>query len=162
MKGEGVAALLIGESARSFSHIVQRLERAGCRCRFANSYEAALEQLEQETFDLVLSVIRPESGAIASLVRRLEGSGASFYYTHPVEEGCWWLPALRRGEQCFGRPALRPSEFAGVLDTVVAELHDEKTEAIEPVVSVVVLPEQRRPRPASKTELLAQHKTAAS
>jgi hypothetical protein len=161
MKNEGVDALLIGESARSFSHIVKRLEKAGCRCDFATSYEEAMQKLEKETFDLVLSVVRPEDGAIASLVERLAGSGASFYYAHPVEEGCWWLPALRRGEQCFGRPALRPSEFAGVLDQVVAELRGDKTEEPEPVISVVVIPEKAGARETREAELLAHHKTAA-
>lgn len=146
MKEDEVKALLVGESPRSFAHIVKRLETAGYRCQFAVSHEEAAKLSETEAFALVLSVSKPQDGAIALLVERLAGTEATFFWAHPVEDGCWWLPALRHGERCFGRPALRPSEFAGELDRIIAEQGVRKEAEIAPVVSVVVLQDtpQRR------------------
>jgi hypothetical protein len=124
MKDEGAEldVLLIGESVRSFSHIAGRLEKNGCRCRYARSYEEAREVLHDKPFDIVLSVVHPRDYGISSLADTLVGTHASFFYALPVEESCWWLPALRQGERCIGAPALRPSEFANLLDQVVAEI----------------------------------------
>ncbi len=117
---EAFKVLLIGERPGSFSRIVGRLEKGGCRCRFAKSYEEARESIASEAFDLVLSAAPPRDNAIASITSLLSGSGASFFYALPVEESCWWLPALRQGKRCFGAPALRPGEFTTLLDEVVA------------------------------------------
>lgn len=141
---EEIGVLLIGESSRSFSHIVERLEKGGCRCRFADSYEEAHRLLSAEGFELVLSVIPPRENAISSLANQLAGTRASIYYAQAVEDGCWWLPALRRGERCFGAPALRPSEFAGLLTEMVEEIHTGLKSAPEPVVHMLMLPEEGR------------------
>jgi hypothetical protein len=143
---ESVDVLLIGESVGSFSHIVERLEKSGCRCRFANSYEEAQQLLADETFELVLSVIAPHANSISSLADRLVGTHASVYYAQPVEDGCWWLPALRLGQRCFGTPALRPSEFAGVLGQLVQEVRTGHRSELKPVVRMFVLPDERRPQ----------------
>ena len=45
------------------------------------------------------------------IVAGLKGSGASLFYAYPVESGCWWLPAMVRGQDCHGSPAFRASEF---------------------------------------------------
>lgn len=119
---QDLTVLLIGESPRSFTHISNRLEKSGCLCRFAQTYEEAREALLQGNFDIVLSVVHPHDNAIGSLADILAGTGASFFYALPVEESCWWLPALRHGERCVGAPALRPNEFASVLDEAVAEI----------------------------------------
>jgi hypothetical protein len=136
--------LLIGESARSFTHIIQRLEHHGCRCRFVDSYEQARELILSEPFDLVLSVIPPRQNAISSLSEMLLGTRASIYYAQLVEDGCWWLPALRQGERCFGAPALRPSEFASLLDHEIERIHAgaeaKPKPPVAPVISMVTLP----------------------
>jgi hypothetical protein len=36
--------------------------------------------------------------------------------------GCRWVPLLRLGEECFGAPALRPSEFAHALVVALKEI----------------------------------------
>jgi hypothetical protein len=127
MKEEKLSVLLIGESERSFSHIEGRLEKSGCQCRFAKSYEEAHESLRNSNFDIVLSVIHPRDNAISSIADSLAGRPASFFYALPVEESCWWLPALRHGERCIGAPALRPSEFSMELDEVVAEIRAKRS-----------------------------------
>lgn len=155
-----VDVLLIGESARSFSHIVQRLEKDGCQCRFTNSYDEARRLISAEGFDLVLSVIPPRGNTISSLANLLVGTRASIYYAQPVEDGCWWLPALRLGERCFGAPALRPSEFASLLGRVVEDIRANREPAAEPVVRMMVLPEESRTMSPSGVALKAQSKTA--
>ena len=130
--------LLIGESDRSFSHITRRLERHGCRCRFVNSYEQARQMLAQESFSLLLSVIPPRDNAMSLLTNMLVGSEASIYYAQPVEDSCWWLPALRQGERCFGTPALRPSEFATVLDREVERILGSVEVEAKPAVAAVI------------------------
>lgn len=141
---DGFGVLLIGESARSFTHITRRLEQHGCRCRFVDSYEQARVIILNEPFDLILSVIPPRENAISSLAEMLLGTGASIYYAQLVEDGCWWLPALRRGERCFGAPALRPSEFAALLDGEVArnraDAESEPKPPVAPVISMVTAP----------------------
>lgn len=82
--------------------------------------------LEAEKPDIVLSAIPPQLGAIAAMTDLLTGSRASFYYAYPVENSCWWLPALHRGERCLGAPAMRPGEFSDVLDQVVEEIRSER------------------------------------
>jgi hypothetical protein len=158
---EEIDVLLIGESARSFSHIVERLEKSGCRCRFVNSYEEARRLLLAEACELVLSVIPPRENAISSLAGLLVGRRASVYYAQPVEDGCWWLPALRFGERCFGAPALRPSEFAIVLGQMVEEIRTGRESKPEPVVRMMVLPEETRAREPVNVAVKARSKAAS-
>lgn len=144
MNDAGFGVLLVGESARSFTHIIQRLERHGCRCRFADSYEQATELVAGESFQLVLSVIPPDENALGSLVDKLADTPASIYYAQVVEDGCWWLPALCQGERRFGAPAVRPSEFAAVLDREIerfrAGTETEPQRPLAPVIPLLTLP----------------------
>lgn len=63
---------------------------------------------------------------INTLIATLVGSPASLFCCHPVEDSCWWLPAVRHGEKCLGAPALRPSEFAYALDGIVEQIKSRK------------------------------------
>jgi len=72
--------------------------------------------------DLALSPMRLRGATLFPLIDLLEGSRVTLFYSHVVEQGCWWLPALRHGERCFGSCALRPSEFVSVLDEAIAEI----------------------------------------
>jgi DNA-binding NtrC family response regulator len=113
--------LLVGENPQGSSYLVSRLEGHGCECRFAASYQEACALLRKEGFDLVLSPIRLLSGSVFPLIDVLEGSGTTMFYSHAVEDSCWWLPALQKGQRCFGSPALRPSEFISQLDRIIEE-----------------------------------------
>jgi hypothetical protein len=118
--------LLIGETTNDSSYLAKRLEERGCHCSFTKSYQESASLLRQDGFDLVLSPARLRDCGGASLIDQLSGSGATLFYYHAVERGCWWLPALRRGRECFGSPALRPSEFVTVLDELIKELRSEE------------------------------------
>jgi hypothetical protein len=117
---ESVKVLLLGESEKGSSYLARCLEHHGCRCWFAKSTEDALALLDEHNFQLVLST-NPLHLASA-IVERLEKSNCSAFCCCPVENGCWWLPAVNHGKECLGAPALRPSEFLGELDHIVREI----------------------------------------
>lgn len=114
--------LLIGMSSRGPSHLTKHLRKQGCQCEFASSCWEARSLLQSHHFDMVLSPMRLRDTSLFPLVELLEGSDVSLFYSCPVEVGSWWLPALRRGEKCFGSPALRPSEFVSALDEAIDEV----------------------------------------
>ena len=108
-------ALLIGESPQGSSHLAKRLQERGCECEFAVSCEEARSSLGTKRFDLALSPMRLRGVSLFPLICSLDESNITLFYFHAVEDGCWWLPALRHGQHCFGSSALRPSEFVAVL-----------------------------------------------
>jgi hypothetical protein len=161
VKNWEICVLLVSESPSSFHQLQRSLERRHCRCLRAQSYEEAHQLLGEVTPEIVLSAIPPQPGAISSLTRRLDGTKASFYYAYPVENGCWWMPALHRGEQCLGAPAMRPAKFAGLIDQVVEEIRAERDRErkLAPAVAIPrVLPV--RPARPRKPALLAFTKAA--
>src|SRR5580658_7703240 len=122
MKASEPKALLIGENAQGSSHLAKLLQERGCTCSFATSYREACSLLNGERFDLVLSPTRLRDCSIFPLLSLLEGSCVTLFYFQLVEDGCWWLPALRSGRECFGSHALRPSEFVVSLNEIIAEI----------------------------------------
>jgi CheY-like chemotaxis protein len=122
MEKRGPSVLLIAESPQGCSYLARRLERDGCACGFATSLESACQALSREKFDLVLSQMRLRDETLYPLIGLLDGSRITLFYSHPVEDGCWWLPALRHGRDCFGSAALRASEFMGQLGELIEEL----------------------------------------
>jgi CheY-like chemotaxis protein len=123
-------ALLIGESPQGSQYLTKRLQENGCECAFAVTCREACSLLRAQDFDLVLSPMRLSDGSLYPLIGLLDGSGITLFYYHPVEDGCLWLPALRRGQKCFGSSALRPSEFVAALDETTREIRamQRKTE----------------------------------
>jgi len=73
------------------------------------------------TYNLILldSTVAPEQRR--QLASELIGSGVSIFYTFPVENGCWWLPTLRHGQDCHGAPAFRRSEFPIELERILQD-----------------------------------------
>ena len=119
--GRKLKALLVGESILGASFLVNRLWQRGCHCQFATSDEELRALLKGQDIDLVLCPTRLRGRNLLPLIDLLEGSNISLFYAQSVEEGCWWLPALRKGQRCFGSFAVRPSEFISVLDEVIDE-----------------------------------------
>jgi len=144
-------ALLIGENPQGSSYLVTRLQGYGCECSFATSYQEACSSLRSHGFELVLSPTKLRGITVFPLIELLEGSTVTLFYSHAVEQSCWWLPALRHGEKCFGSSALRPSEFVSVLDEVIAEIRtdwrvsdDVQKPAKQSTLTVLVAPPSRR------------------
>jgi CheY-like chemotaxis protein len=121
-----VRVLLVGDSPQSFSTARQLLERHSCECHFAGSLEAVRDLLHLWQFDIVLSTHRVPGDTIHRMVDLLSGSGASLFYSLPVEQGYWWLPVLQFGRECYG-PALRAGDFANVLDDLRQQIGPDVT-----------------------------------
>jgi hypothetical protein len=119
MHVDGVSVLLIGQSARGFSHIIHRLAKSGCHCLLAHSYHEASKLLATGSFELVLGASPFPHDGIRSLASALAGSRASIFCAYPVEASCWWVPVLTNGIECLGAPALRPAEFGRLLDRLI-------------------------------------------
>ena len=117
-----IRVLLVGDSPQLFFLCQKHLERKGCECEFAECERAVWEMLGQRQFDLVLSLHTRRGSSSPGLAILLSGSPTTLFYALRVEVGCWWVPILRLGEECFGAPALRPSEFANALDEVLKEI----------------------------------------
>ncbi len=115
-----VRVLLVGESAKGSSSLQDRLEKRGCECHASESCLEAILLSAGHAFDLILCTGQMEG--INALMASLLGSPTTLFRCQPVEDSCWWLPAVWRGEKCLGAPALRPAEFARALDGIVDEI----------------------------------------
>lgn len=118
-----VKVLLVGRSERTLAHVSRYLEESGCECKFVSSYADGLKLLAETTFDLVLCTGQP---GIRTLVSSLVGSPASVFCAHAVEDGCWWLPVVRHGEECWGASALRPNEFRNLLNETLRAMKSSR------------------------------------
>jgi len=114
-------ALLVGENPEGSSYLANRLQDRGFQCEFASSSQEAASLIRTHGFDLVLSPMRLRNISLLPLIDLFDGSSVTLFYFHAVEEGCWWLPAVRRGERCFGSSALRPNEFVSALEAAMNE-----------------------------------------
>jgi hypothetical protein len=148
MKRRKSNVFLIGESVQG-SSLAASMDRREFECSFATSCGDAFLSLRNREFDLVLSPTRLRDGTLYPIMGLLEGSGATLFYSYPVERGCWWLPALQRGEKCFGSPALRHGEFILLLDGLMKQIRRDALAAAE-VQPVLILP-----IPASVAPVLA-------
>lgn len=117
-----VRVLLVGDSPKVFSSCRRRLETNGCHCEFAECEREVWNVLQERQFDIVLSVHKSRSVRLESLGALLSGSRTTLFYALLVERGSWWVPILKIGEECFGVPALRPTEFVTALDEVVEQI----------------------------------------
>jgi len=118
--------LLIAGSPMGVSFLAARLERRACEIQFASSCNEANAMVSSQRFDLVLSEFKFWDGSSYPLAASLLGSSTTLVYSYPVESGCWWLPAVRNGQSCWGSLAMRPSEFIAFLDNVLSEIRSRQ------------------------------------
>lgn len=116
-----VSVLLVGESPHLFSFLRPPLEKIGCQCHLAKSHQEVGKILSHTKLDIVLSLTTHQS--LSEMMAVLAGSRITMFHMLPVEEGCWWLPVLRYGENCVGTPAFRSTEFACVLAEIVKSIN---------------------------------------
>jgi hypothetical protein len=112
----GRDVLLVGHSFQSAHALTDRLHRWGFRCHLARNMRAASDLLRSRPVDLVLSNTHLSDGTGFGLLGTLAGLPVTAFLCLPVENGCFWLPAIDAGKECLGLPALRPSEFASALE----------------------------------------------
>lgn len=149
MENRKVQVLLAGESIADTLSVAEFLHNRGCEARVVTSLAEAQQIISRHACDLVLSQVRLQDGSAFPLIAYLAGSSVTLFFFQPVHEGCWWLPALRRGHYCWGSPAMRPGEFVRVLGEVLREIAADKTEPQPQRTARTGVPESVivRPRP---------------
>jgi hypothetical protein len=105
------SVLLVGRNGSWGTLVIKSLQKYQCELSFAAPRIVTSEYVRNGAYNLILldSTVLPEQRR--QLASELIGSEASIFYTFPVENGCWWLPTLRRGQDCHGAPAFRRNEF---------------------------------------------------
>jgi hypothetical protein len=99
VEGLRVSVLLVGEHPGLFSPIVF-LEKMGCECHFAESNQELRNLLGRTKLDIVLSLNTRHR--LLEIMSLLAGLPINMFHQLPVEEGGWWLPVLREGQDCLG------------------------------------------------------------
>ena len=119
----GRDVLLVGQSFHSAQALADWLKQRGFRCHFARNMREASALLRSRPVGLVLSNTRLPDGSGFGLLMTLAGLPVTAFLCLPVENSCFWLPAIDGGQACLGSPALRPREFAAALQEIVRHLH---------------------------------------
>lgn len=107
---------MVGQNFHDAMLLTDRLHGWGLRCYFANNVRAANHFLSSRTVDLVLSNTQLPDGTGFGLLAALVGLPVTAFLCLPVENSCFWLPAIDCGKECLGCTALRPSEFSRALE----------------------------------------------
>ena len=129
-----IRVLLLGSHTPSAA-LLRHFERHECECSFANTIEESRQLFRTRGFDLVLSTCRM-SDALQMICSPGRGNLTAFCAL-PVEEGYWWLPLMNKGRKSMGEPALRPKEFADVLDRLLEEIRRDQSIAEERLAAKV-------------------------
>jgi hypothetical protein len=119
--------LLIAGSPMGISFLAARLEKRACEIHFCSSCKEANGFVSNQRFDLVLGELRLWDRSSDPLAASLIGSRTTLVYSYPVETGCWWLPAVKNGQSCWGSLAMQPSEFIGFLDDILKDIKSRET-----------------------------------
>ncbi len=118
-----IKALLIQERPQASGHLEKYLRKCGCECTCAVSYKEACSLLGTGEFGLVLSPMRLHNDSLYPLLDLLHGSHITLFFWYAVEGGCFWLPALRQGQNCFGSALLMGAiDFGVALDQTIQEI----------------------------------------
>lgn len=125
-------ALVVADNSNGTAYLVRYLLQRGFKCDLAHNFEEAVERVRLCHFELILSPLRLRNDSLLPLARLVCGTTTALFYFHAVEDGCWWLPAVWHGEECFGYSALRPREFACTLNAAIDELKSIQQGRIEP------------------------------
>jgi hypothetical protein len=121
MGSPGMDVLLVGPDFEFGQSLPDRLHEWGFRCQFAGTARMAYELTCSQQIDVVLATTHLPDGSAFGLVESLSGLAVTAFLCVPVEDSCFWLPAIDRGRVCLGLPALRPAEFARAIRALSAQ-----------------------------------------
>jgi CheY-like chemotaxis protein len=88
-------------------------------CVIASTIGEVGELIKERKFDLVLSSYHLPDGTSLALIDRFRNLPVSLFLSHPVEDGCIWLPGILRGVACWGAAALKPLAFVRLLTSLI-------------------------------------------
>ena len=121
----GIDVLFVGPGFHNSHTLTDRMRRWGFRCHFAESVRTARELINSVRVDLVLSKICLPDGTGFALMAGLSGLPVTVFLCLPVEDSCFWIPAINGGRDCLGLPALRTSDFVNTLEEMARDLAPE-------------------------------------
>jgi hypothetical protein len=113
------SVLLVGRNGSWGSPVLKSLAKSGSELSFAAPKTVSSKFVKTGDLILLDSAVAPEQRR--QLASELAGSRVSIFYTFPVENGCWWLPTLRDGQDCHGAPAFRRNEFPLELERMLRD-----------------------------------------
>jgi hypothetical protein len=114
--------LLVDEIGSVKNYLLIYLRKIGCLCSLARSNDEACDLFRWDEFDLILSRFSPLGGSCHELVMLSAGTRSSFFHFYHFENGCWWIPRVRFGQECWGETALHPRQFAHVLKRLIQDI----------------------------------------
>lgn len=111
--------LLVGRNGSWGTMMLKSFQKFDCELSLVTPQAVTADYVRDHAYSLILLDSSVPSNQRKQLASELIGSEASIFYTFPVENGCWWLPALRRGRDCHGAPAFRRNEFPLELERIL-------------------------------------------
>ena len=115
------SVLLVGRNGSWGTLVLKSLAKFGSELFYVAPAIVTSKYVRNGAYHLILLDSTVPSEQRKQLVAELIGSDSSVFYTFPVENGCWWLPALRRGQDCHGAPAFRRNEFPFELERILRD-----------------------------------------
>lgn len=113
--------LIVGGTLKTLDNVVDRLRDWGVEYRFTLGCATALEVLEEQHFDLVLTKLRlPDSNAF-ELVPVAEKLRMALYAYFPARGDFWWLPLVTSGRACASEHAMQTAEFLRAARSLLSE-----------------------------------------
>jgi hypothetical protein len=98
--------LIVGENARRATDLLERLESLACEISFAENCAITLLLLKQHQFDIILSQLTLADGNACQFLGPLRGTRTHMFFSDGLENGCWWLRVLDRGQNLWLKPTL--------------------------------------------------------
>ncbi len=130
--------LLVGQDFHKAGALADQLHHRGFRCHFASSSQAARQLLASQRVDLVLCEMHFSDGTGFGLAEAFAGLSITMFVCVPVEDSCYWLPAIDQGSDCRGSAALRPFEFTRNLEELA------QRERVAPLTSRAIFQADRK------------------
>lgn len=112
-------ALLVGRRLATDYRLLERMAKSGWACVAAEAAQPAFDLAGTSRFDLILSETNLPDGNFRDLMKLLAEPESSLYTCLPVQDDCWWVPVIRKGQFCLGSPALRSREFCEELTQIL-------------------------------------------
>jgi hypothetical protein len=114
--------LIVGENAQRATDLLERLESLACEISFAENCAITLRFLKHHHYDFILSQLTLADGNASQFLRPLRGTCAYMFFSDVLENGCWWLRVLDRGQNLWRKPTLMgPGDFLFVLERCIRE-----------------------------------------
>lgn len=138
MRKREAGVLFVGEYPALSASLARVLNSLGCECRYAETCEEALATMDRRKFRVVLSKPKLADGNARKLIPMIEAASGWLFLSFPVEEGCWWIPAMEDGQLCIEAVALHSREFSKSLLNILKTILPAPVET-SPVAGATVI-----------------------